>query len=174
MLCCGCKWGELAGVRLDELQNSTNTQKKNPGQPAFVFVNMLQFGFSSNARTTRCSFQISVEVSLGKFLTWQKKKKRPKNMNEFATEIIFLTYNLLVMISEMLYWWTELISEGYGICVQPVIFWWPVRCSNYWAKCTKLMSEGYICVQPVTFWRPVRSFNHWATWTTRWWVKVYI
>ena len=41
-------------------------------------------------------------------------------------------------------------------CVQLVALWWPVRCFNYWATWTEMMSEGYICVQPVTFWWPVR------------------
>ena len=60
--------------------------------------------------------------------------------------------------------WTKMINEGY-ICVQPVTFWWPVRCSNQlWAKWTEMMSEGYICVQPVTFWWQARCSNHWATW----------
>ena len=35
--------------------------------------------------------------------------------------------------------------------------------SPYWISATTPL--GYICVQPVTFWWSVRCSNHWATWT---------
>ena len=64
-----------------------------------------------------------------------------------------------------------MMSEHY-ICVQPVTFWWPMRCSNHWAIWTEMTSEDYICVQPVTFCNDHRDALTIELHGLRWWVKV--
>ena len=99
-----------------------------------------------------------------------------QRVNKEQLEVLkVVLFRVMIYVQPVSFWWpvrcsnrwstwTEMISEGY-ICVQPVTFWSPVKCSNHRATWTEMMSEGYICVQPVTFWSPVRCSNHRATWT---------